>query len=232
MKMRSVIKIAIMSGLLMSILIQLGCISYKKRPRRLFREVVEQRQTFDAIIVPGVPFYKDAWDSTMKARVLWSYVLYKEGYTKNVIYSGGAVYSPYYEAKIMGLYAQKLGIPAEHIFYDTLAEHSTENVYFSYELARKLGFKTIALATDPGQSSLLKRFTRKRFGTRIAHIPFVIDTLETYNHLEPVIDPASALSADSFRSITLRENFLKRLRGTLGKNIPWKNKETRMADSL
>jgi hypothetical protein len=232
MKLTKVFTIAIMGGILMSILIQLGCISYKKRPRRLFREVVEQKRSFDVIIVPGVPFYKDTWDSTMKARVLWSYVLYKEGYAKNIIYSGGAVYSPYYEAKIMGLYAQQLGVKAEHIFYDTLAEHSTENVYYSYELARRLGFKTIALATDPGQSSLLKRFTRKRFGTPITHIPFVIDTLSAYNHLEPVIDPAPALRADSFTSIISRENFWKRLRGTIGKNIPWQNKETRKADSL
>jgi hypothetical protein len=225
-------KIILMAGLLTSLLLQLGCISFKKRPRRLFREVVEKQQTFDVIIVPGVPFYKNTWDSTMKARVIWSYILYKQGYAKNVIYSGGAVYSPYYEAKIMGLYAQQLGIPAEHIFYDTLAQHSTENVYYSYELARKLGFKTIALATDPGQSSLLKSFTLKRFGTPIVHIPFVIDSLWTYNHIDPVIDPASALSIDTFTSITKREGLWQRLRGTIGKNIPWENKETRKAPAL
>lgn len=168
----------------------------------------------------------------MKSRVIWSYVLYKHGYAKNIIYSGGAVYSPYYEAKIMGLYGQQLGIPADHIFYDTRAEHSTENVFYSYELARKLGFKTIALATDPFQSSLLKFFTRKRFGTKIIHLPFVVDSLHAYNSINPVIDPSSAICADSFVSITKRENLWKRIRGTLGKDIPWKNKETRKAEKL
>ena len=226
------IKYLIMAGLLASLLFQIGCISFKKRPRRLFREVVAQQRSFDAIIVPGVPFNNDAWDSTMKARVIWSYILYKHGYAKNVIYSGGAVYSPYYEAKIMGLYGQQLGIPAAHMFYDTLAEHSTENVYYSYELARKLGFKTLALATDPGQSSLLKGFTRKRFGTPIAHIPFVMDSLWAYNNIEPVIDPSSARKTDSFSSITQRESLWKRLRGTIGKNIPWEDTATRKAPPL
>lgn len=221
-----------MAGMLTSLLFQLGCISYKKRPRRLFNEVVKQQQQFDAIIVPGVPFYHNTWDSIMKSRVIWSYVLYKHGYAKNIIYSGGAVYSPYCEAKIMGLYARQLGVPEAHIFYDTLAEHSTENVFYSYELARKLGFKTIALATDPTQSSLLKFFTRKRFGTKIIHLPFVTDSLYAYNSINPVIDPSSAICCDTFISITQRESFWKRMRGTLGKNIPWKNKKTRKAEKL
>lgn len=232
MKYIKTIKLLITAGVLTSLLFQSGCISYKKRPRRLFREVVKQQQHFDAIIVPGVPFYNNAWDSTMKSRVIWSYVLYKHGYAKNIIYSGGAVYSRYYEAKIMGLYAQQLGIPASHIFYDTLAEHSTENVFYSYELARKLGFKTIALATDPFQSSLLKSFTRKRFGTEIVHLPFVVDSLNAYNGVNPVIDPSSAICRDTFVSITQRETFWKRIRGTIGKNIPWENKKTRKAEKL
>jgi uncharacterized SAM-binding protein YcdF (DUF218 family) len=232
MKYFKTIKILVMASVLTSLLFQLGCISFKKRPKRLFREVVQQQQQFDAIIVPGVPFKNNAWDSTMKSRVIWSYVLYKHGYAKNIIYSGGAVYSSYYEAKIMGLYAQQMGVPSEHIFYDTLAEHSTENVFYSYELARKLGFKSIALATDPFQSSLLKFFTRKRFGTKVYHLPFVVDSLQAYNNVNPIIDPSSAICADSFVSITQRENFWNRIKGTLGKNIPWKNKETRKAEKL
>ena len=33
-----------------------SCISYRKRPARLYHEVVERKVTFDAAIVPGVPF--------------------------------------------------------------------------------------------------------------------------------------------------------------------------------
>ena len=229
--MNHVLKHTLMIGFIISVLFEFGCISFKKRPRRLLKEVVENGQTFDAIIVPGAPFKNNTWDSIVKGRVIWSYVLYKSGIARNVIYSGGAVYSPYYEAKIMGLYAMQLGIPAEHIFYDTLAEHSTENVYYSYELARENGFKSIALATDPLQSSMLKGFTRKRFATPIAHLPFVIDSLKQYNSLSPVIDAAPAFKP-YFKSIAERETFWERLKGTRGKYIPFEQYPDSIVPSL
>lgn len=207
-------------SLLAALLFESGCIFYKSRPKLLWKEGTARGQVFDAVIIPGSPFKYNAWDSIMKARVLWSYVLYKNGIVKNVIYSGSAVYSPYYEAKIMGLYAIQLGIPPEHIFYDTLAEHSTENVYYSYELARSQGFKSIAIATDPLQSFLLEDFTRKRFATPVVHLPFIKDSLKRYNHLSPVIDPSTAFKP-YFKSIMERESFRKRLRGTKGKHIPF-----------
>ncbi len=209
----------------------MGCISYRKRPERLYNEVVQTGQSFDAAIVPGVPFYNGNWDTVMKGRVIWAGFLYKKGIVRNIIFSGGAVYSPYYEAKIMGLYAQQLGVPASHIFYETEAEHSTENIFYSYELARKQGFKTIALVTDPFQSSMTKGFTKRRFGTPIIHLPFLVDTLKKYNHVEPVIEPSSAYK-ENFESILKREKYWRRLRGTLGAFIPWENKKRRKAKPL
>lgn len=198
-----------------------GCVSMKKRPARLWKEVVSQHQTFDALIVPGVPYQESiGWNSVMRSRVLWSWFLYKKGIVRNVIYSGGAVYSPYYEAKIMGLYAEQLGIPPAHIFYDTLAEHSVENVFYAYRIARKQGFKSIALGTDPFQSSLLKSFTRKRFATYIQHIPIVMDSLKQLDSLKIIIDPSTARKAN-FISILKRKNAWQRMRGTFGSGIPW-----------
>ena len=209
----------------------MGCISYRKRPERLYNEVVQTGQSFDAAIVPGVPFYNGNWDTVMKGRVIWAGFLYKKGIVRNIIFSGGAVYSPYYEAKIMGLYAQQLGVPASHIFYETEAEHSTENIFYSYELARKQGFKTIALVTDPFQSAMTKGFTKRRFGTPIIHLPFLVDTLKKYNHADPLIEPSSAYK-ENFESILKREKYWRRLRGTLGAFIPWENKKRRKAKPL
>lgn len=166
------------AGIILLLTILSGCVSYRKRPARLYNEVLQANKTFDAGIVPGVPFKDGKWDTVMKGRVIWAALLYRQGIVRNLIFSGSAVYSPYYEAKIMGLYAQKLGIPEAHIFYDLKAEHSTENVFYGYQAARKQEFRSIALVTDPFQSSLLKGFTRRRFGTRIVHIPFVIDSLK------------------------------------------------------
>jgi len=203
-------------------LLMTSCFSSQKTAQKALAHA-QSISPYDAIIVPGCPFEPPTWDSIMKGRVLWSVALFKAGLTKNIIYSGGAVYTPYYEAKIMGLYAQQLGVPADKMFYDTLAEHSTENVYYSYLLAKEMGFKKVALATDPFQSANLKSFIKRRLGTQIDILPYVFDTLRKYNHLQPDIDPKSAkYKKENFRSIDERENFFKRLKGTLGRNIDWK----------
>jgi len=201
----------------------IGCFSSEKVPRQQLAKAALLKP-FDVLIIPGIPFKNGSWDSIMKARVIWSYVLYKDGYTKNIIFSGAPVYSPYYESIIMGLYAQQLGVPKEHIFYETRAHHSTENIYYAYLLAQKLGFKSIALATDPLQSSLLRSYTRKRFATPIFHLPFVIDTLKAYNHIHPTIDPTPA-KAESFTPITEKRSFWQRFRGTMGRDIDWSQYE-------
>lgn len=178
---------------------------------------------FDAIIVPGVPFNDSTWSETMQARVSWSKYLFDQGFTTNIIYSGSAVYTEYTEAKIMALYAIELGIPKENIFIDDRAEHSTENVYYSYQVAKKEGFTNIALATDPFQTNSLRKFIKK-FEFPIALIPIVYDTLSQYDYGTPTIDPSSA-KVENFVSIVDRESFGKRLKGTMGQNIRWQEED-------
>lgn len=153
----------------------------------------------------------------MKGRVYWSYILYKNGLTKNVIYSGSAVYTPYIEAQIMSMYGEAIGIPRSNIFTESTAEHSTENLYYSYQLAKKLGFKKIALASDPFQSKLLKKYSRK-FKLNTAMIPMVYDSLDAIAKTDPVIDVEKAFQPN-FVSLPDRESFWERFRGTLGKKI-------------
>ncbi len=172
---------------------------------------------FDVIIVPGVPFDGKSWADVMKLRVYYSLHLYNRGIAKNIIYSGSAVYSPYYEGRIMALYAAALGIPKEHIFEEISAEHSTENLYYSYQIALKQGFKKIALATDPFQINMIRRF-RNKYELPIALLPLNFDTMRTYDKIEPKIDPSSAYDSN-FVSLVERESILKRLNGSRGKNI-------------
>jgi uncharacterized SAM-binding protein YcdF (DUF218 family) len=175
---------------------------------------------YDIIIVPGVPFENGKWSFTMKGRVCWSKYLYDKGIAKNVIYSGAAVYTPYCEAEIMALYAEKLGIPKEHIFTETRAEHSTENVYYSYKKARKLGFNRIALASDQFQTKMMKRFTKKKVSEQVGLIPIVTDSLMpiTTKMTDPEIDFQKAFVKD-FISLPDRENFFTRFKGTKGLSI-------------
>jgi uncharacterized SAM-binding protein YcdF (DUF218 family) len=119
----------------------------------------------------------------------------------------------------MGYYAEALGVPKENIFTEEKAEHSTENVYYSYRLAKKLGFKKIALATDPFQSSYMGKFMRK-FELPVALLPTVIDTLKGLDLYEPEINPKPAL-VEGFVKLSERENFFQRLKGTMGQYIIW-----------
>src|SRR5690349_9113608 len=112
-------------------------------------ERAKKEKPFDVIIVPGVPYEKENTTSIMTMRILWAKQLYDSGFTKNIIFSGSAVYSPYVEGITMKIIADSLGIPPEHTFSETKAEHSTENVYYSWKMAKQMGFEKIALSTDP-----------------------------------------------------------------------------------
>jgi hypothetical protein len=193
--------------------------SYSARTSRKFLKQAEL-DPYDLIVVPGVPFENDLWSRTMKGRVYWSKWLFDRGIAKNIMYSGSSVYSPYYEGIIMALYAEAIGIPKEHIFTEIKAEHSTENIYYSYYKAKQLGFRRIALASDPFQTKTLRGFIRKKLGSEVGLIPFVVDTLKKIkpDMKDPVINAQNAFNKD-FIPLTKREGFWKRLKGTRGLNI-------------
>lgn len=208
----------ILSGVCLFLLALSSCSFSSKACKKLFNQSANQQ--FDLVIIPGGPFQNGKWGRIVKGRVYWSKFLFDKGIAKNLIYSGSSVYTPYTEAVIMSLYAQAIGIPKENIFIETKAEHSTENVYYAYQKAKQLGFKKIAVASDPFQTKLIRRFTRKKVSPDIQLIPFVVDTLKEMQPQmkDPVIDYEKAFIKD-FKSITKRESFWKRLKGTMGKNI-------------
>jgi len=175
---------------------------------------------YQVIVVPGVPFEKGEWSQIMKARVYWSKYLYDKGIAQNIMYSGSAVYSPYYESEIMAMYAEAIGIPSDHIYIETLAEHSTENIYYSYQKALQLGFDTVALASDPFQTKMLRKFIRTKVDPSVGLLPIVFDTLKTMEPYmtDPVIDYQSAFK-ENFISLVERESFRERFRGTMGLSI-------------
>jgi hypothetical protein len=178
-------------------------------------------QPYDAVIVPGIPFENGKWNYIMKSRVLWSVYLYQHGYTKNVIYSGSSVYSPYVEARIMGMYAEKLGVPHEHIFLETRAQHSTENIFYGCMVAKKNNFKKIAIATDRFQSRTLSDYLPKIWRKThivVKSIPIQDQLLSEMPQDEPMINYELA-HVDSFVSIVERESKWKRFWGTMGKHI-------------
>lgn len=181
-------------------------------------EEAKRDTPYDAIIVPGVPYQDQGMADIMNFRVRWAKKLYDEGITKNVIFSGGAVYTPYVEGKIMALMGEKIGIPKEHIFVEDKAEHSTENMYYSYLLAKKLGFEHVAVASDAYQTFMLSE-VHERFGLYgMEFLPMKNSFMRHVDKAPILIDPTSARVSD-FVALPERQSFTERLRGTRGKNV-------------
>jgi hypothetical protein len=207
------LKIASMLVVLLAGLLLSGCASVLS-PEKKYESVVRYAP-FDAVIVPGFPHEKGNWSMVSKCRVYWAVYLYNNGIAKNIIFSGSAVYTPYVESEIMALYAEQMGIPKEHIFVETKAEHSSENLYYSYLLAKENNFKSIAVASDAIQCGFLKRFKHKFKLNDVKFIPIVYEDLELKECPDPVINDQEAYVTD-FVSLKERENFFQRYRATHG----------------
>ena len=197
-----------------------SCFVFQPSLEKLSQRASQAHQQYDAVIVPGVPFTEPNWDATMQMRVLWSYHLYQQGKTRKIIMSGSSVYSPYVEGQIMKLYAIALGVPEENILVEDKAEHSTENLWYGYKLAKKHGLQNIALATDPFQTRMTYRFGKKRLKD-LQYFPVIFDILVTLPHPNPVID-YQPYKIENFVPITERQSWWHRMKGTWGLNIKFK----------
>lgn len=192
-----------------------GCWS-AKRAHKIY---VEQKALgpFDALIVPGIPHNGESWDDVMKFRVHWAKYLFEQGVAKNIIFSGSAVYSPYYEGEVMRRYAIALGLPKEHMFAETQAEHSVENIYYSVLEGKKLGFKNFALATDPYQNYFMRKVFKRQIDF-LYYLPFDFEILDDLEFYEPEIK-LEKCKKENFVALPEREGTIKRWRGTTGRKV-------------
>ena len=139
----------------------------------------KKKEPYDAAIVPGFPYTKRSDLNTIyKVRVFWAYHLYKMGIVRNLIFSGGAVHTPYVEAAVMAEIAVQMGVPREHVFVEDSAEHSVENLYYGYHLSERMGFKRVLLATDPWQSGMIA-IKSKRYHVPVDFVPAVWEIVST-----------------------------------------------------
>lgn len=129
---------------------------------------------YDVVIIPGLPYDTPTPNNLFKARMLWAKTLYNKGVVKNIIYSGAAVHTPYVEGTVMKDISVLMGIPPQHTFAETKAEHTVNNVDEGLKLARSLGFKRIAVATDPFQTLFLRRYI-KQHNLPLALLPFSLE---------------------------------------------------------
>lgn len=194
-----------------------SCFFFGPSPRKRLKQI-ESIKPIDVAIVPGLPLYHGKWDTLLKSRMLWSQYLFKKGLVSNVLYSGNAVYTPWMEGPSMALFADQLGIPRKNIIIDTIAEHSTENLFYSYHQAKQLGYKTIAIATDPFQCAMLHKYAKKNFKETIYFIPIVYDSIRPKMNIELEIDTTRTFK-QNFIPLEERQDYKDRFKGTAGKNI-------------
>jgi len=214
--LRKIFKWFVYFHVFLALMLVLTHCSVTKQTERSYAQASKEKP-YDVIIVPGVPYDKVNTTSVMTMRLYWAKHLYDSGFTKNIIFSGSSVYTHFVEGIVMKVMADSLGIPVGNTFFETQAEHSTENIYFSWKMAREKGFVKIALATDPYQAALLKSFM-KRYTPGVKSIPIVFSKLDIDDRSLPKIDTTSAYVAD-FVPITKREGFWQRFQGTLGKRV-------------
>jgi uncharacterized SAM-binding protein YcdF (DUF218 family) len=177
----------------------------------------KKKAPYDAIIVPGFPYEKgDDLSVVYKIRIFWAYHLFNEGIAKNIIFSGSAVHTPYVEAKIMAEYAKQMGIPEANIFIEDSAEHSTENLFYSYQLAKHYGFEKVAVATDPFQSGMISYLTSKD-KLPVDYIPAKVETIASkyWDTFDFNINEKVAYKED-FIPLAERTTKEERMRGTQG----------------
>lgn len=194
-----------------------SCTLIKHPPTKSYVKAV--KEPYDAVIIPGFPHDGKSWNMVIKFRMLWAVHLYENNLAKNFIFSGGAVHTEYIEAKIMGMYAIKMGIPRENVFIETKAEHSTENVFYSLEIADKMGFKNVAIATDPVQGLLLRHYTERIRHRKINYVNLRPHLIRAKKHCnEPQIDFCNAYVENHIPQKN-DKTYLERKKGSLGLNI-------------
>lgn len=143
---------------------------------------------FDVIIVPGYPYKAARHPELFNIRMHWAKNLFERGLTKNIIFSGAAVQTTFIEGKLMKQFADSLGIPSQNTFEETEARHSNQNLVKGKRLAKKLGFKKIAVATDPYQFSYMTKLV-DIFTPGMSLLTFPTDSMGVYYLPLPEIKP-------------------------------------------
>ena len=188
--MKSVAKILLVALLIGGIVFYITSCHIKRDTIRIYSTNVKHAP-FDVIIVPGIPYSKEEPEYMMSVRLRWAMTLYRQGITRNIIFSGSAVHSPYVEGSYMKIIADSLGVPSANTFVEDKALHSTENITYGLQLADSLGFKKIAVATDPFQSIYLSKMYSSQNLT-LAFLPLNVDSMNAYKLPLPDVNVSAA----------------------------------------
>jgi hypothetical protein len=144
----------------------LGCASKWRVSTDAYRA-----RPFDVALVPGCPTNADGTPSRCQwRRVMWAAALYHRGSVRRVMPSGAAVHNPFGEARTMAAALRAVGVPPEAIVLETQALHTDQNAGYAIQIARRLGFARVAVATEDLQALAIHNMG-ERWGVRLVPIP-------------------------------------------------------------
>jgi uncharacterized SAM-binding protein YcdF (DUF218 family) len=104
----------------------------------------------DAAIVLGAGVFGDSPSPIFKERINHGIWLYKKGYVKKIIFTGGiGEKKQYSEAAVAQKYAIKNGIPESDIFLEDKSRKTRENIIFAARIVRANKWSNVILVSDP-----------------------------------------------------------------------------------
>ncbi|MFV2046115.1 YdcF family protein [Metabacillus sp. YM-086] len=104
----------------------------------------------DAAIVLGAAVWGDQPSPVFRERINHSISLYKNGYVKKVIFTGGkGSENDYTEAEVAKDYAIENGIEEKDILIETRSRITEENLIYAYDIALFNKLKTFTIVSDP-----------------------------------------------------------------------------------
>jgi hypothetical protein len=161
---------------------------------------------FDAVIVLGCPSKDDGSPTLCQlGRALQASLLWDQGVVQHFITSGGAVHTPYVEAEAIAQLMVAAGVPPDRIYLDPNALHTDENVYNGLQIAKKQGWKELAILSDRGHSSFGCEFMTS-FGERCAALSVDRDAVKArHQQLHERIQPLRAPRDPEYITLAERE---------------------------
>lgn len=103
----------------------------------------------DAIVVFGSKVKRDGTLSNrLKARLDRGYELYRDGFSRTLIVSGGLGKEGHSEARVMAAYLKTLGVPAGDILMDEQGKNTWQSALSFKRMAAEKGFRSVILVSS------------------------------------------------------------------------------------
>lgn len=107
-----------------------------------------QPQKADVILILGAAVWENGPSPALMARINHAAELFRKGYAKYLILSGGLGTYPPTEAEMMKRKLLELKIDESALFLEDRSTSTEENIYFSKQIMERNGWKSAIIVTD------------------------------------------------------------------------------------